>query len=101
MEHQVLRKDTGGISPEGGWDGGGGGKKGEFFFRVLTGGNGVQVSVTDDRRGRGGLISRLCVHFVWDFGSSGWPISFPRSFRPIALSIFPMTWLLGIALPHS
>lgn len=40
-------------------------------------------SVTDNRRGWGGLISRLCVHFFLVFGSRGWPISFPRSFSPV------------------
>lgn len=60
-----------------GWEG-----KGKFL-RVLRGGRGIQDSVTDNRRGWGGLISRLCVHFFLVFGSRGWPISFPRSFSPV------------------
>lgn len=70
-----------------------------------------------------GWFSRLCLHFFVDLTSSGCPMSFPRSFKPVegesnemnatnlnthmtrrlpmALSILPMTWLLGIAFPHS
>lgn len=32
--------------------------------------------------GKEGLISRLCDHFCLGFASSGWPMSFPRSFIP-------------------
>lgn len=47
-----------------------------------------------------GLISRLCIHFILGFASSGWPISFPRSFSPvhdrkrdILMNVF--NWQLG------
>lgn len=98
-------RDTGEISPGRGGDGE---DRGGKFLRVLGrwGKGVVQVSVTGKngtwgRWGVGGLISRLCVHFFLDFASRGWPISFPRSFSPIALSILPKTWLLGIAFPLS
>lgn len=47
------------------------------------------------------LISRLCVHFALGPFSMGFPMSFPRSLRPMARSILPSTWLLGMARPLS
>lgn len=95
-------RDTGEISPGRGRDGE---DRGGTFLRILGrwGKGVVQVSVTGKggNWGGGGLISRLCVHFFLDFASRGWPISFPRSFSPIALSTLPNTWLLGIAFPLS
>lgn len=80
VEHQVLRQDTGEISP-------GRGRDWEETRTVSEGGE------VKRERGLGlnnreiwgweGLISRLCVHFVLGFASSGWPISFPRSFSPV------------------
>lgn len=61
------------------------GKGGESVWGV------VEVLETGKRWWPGvGLISRLCVHFFLGFASRGSPISFPRSFKPIALSILPM-----------
>lgn len=69
VEHQVLREDTGDISPGRGRDWG-----------KRMAGLGFNKKETWVREG---LISRLCVHFFLGFASSGWPISFPRSFKPV------------------
>lgn len=45
------------------------------------------------------LISRLCAHFVLGPFSMGFPMSLPRSLRPVARWILPSTWLLGMARP--
>lgn len=68
--------------------------------RVLGGGEGrgFRFQLKGDKGG--GADFEAFVHFLV-FGSRGRPISLPRSFSPIALSSLPMTWLLGIALPHS
>lgn len=63
---------------------------------VSAGGQGNQPEEQPER-----TVSRLCAHFARGPFSIGFPMSFPRSLRPMALSIFPRTWLFGIARPLS
>lgn len=82
VEHQVLRQDTGEISPGKGRDRGR--RKGESAWGSWRGGRrrGLAFSYKG-KKGEGGLISRLCVHFFLGFASRGRPISLPRSFSPV------------------
>lgn len=112
VEHQVPRQDTGEISPGrgrergkvfgGGGGGGGGWFRGFVFISswVLPPGVGQYpshaVSALIVRKGSYSVHRSTLGHKNRMFSQKSTALRLP-----IALSILPMTWLLGMALPHS